>query len=103
VAIQSLISGFTRFLGPASNAFYYVKMVMFYQSYIKMPFSVEIKEFQLFRHTHIDETSFMIEEINEWPEGVNISKGFISKTDKRHPYNKKENGCWYVFLKGMMQ
>jgi hypothetical protein len=26
---QSLISGFTRFLGPASNAFYYVKMVMF--------------------------------------------------------------------------
>ncbi|HEE1269183.1 TPA: hypothetical protein R6477_005218, partial [Klebsiella pneumoniae] len=42
-----------------------------YQSYIKMPFSVEIKEFQLFRHTHIDETSFMIEEINEWPEGVN--------------------------------
>lgn len=36
-----------------------------YQSYIKMPFSVEIKEFQLFRHTHIDETSFMIEEINE--------------------------------------
>lgn len=30
-----------------------------------MPFSVEIKEFQLFRHTHIDETSFMIEEINE--------------------------------------
>lgn len=50
-----------------------------YQSYIKMPFSVEIKEFQLFRHAHIDETSFMIEEINEWPEGVNIRKGFISK------------------------
>ena len=23
-----------------------------YQSYIKMPFSVEKKEFQLFRHTH---------------------------------------------------
>jgi hypothetical protein len=32
----------------------------------------------------------MIEEINEWPEGVNIRKGFISKTDKRHPYNKRK-------------
>ena len=71
-----------------------------YQSYIKMPFSTEIKEFQLFRHTNIDETSFMIEEINEWPEGVNTRKGFISKIDKRHPYNKKENGCWYVSPEG---
>lgn len=71
-----------------------------YQSYIKMPFSTEIKEFQLFRHTHIDETSFMIEAINEWPNGVNIRKGFISRRDSRHLYNKKENGCWYVSPEG---
>lgn len=71
-----------------------------YQSYIKMPFSTEINEFQLFRHIHIDETSFMIETINEWPDGVNIRKGFISKRDKRHLYNKKENCCWYVSPEG---
>ena len=42
----------------------------------------------------------MIEEIIDWPEGVNIRKGFISITDKRLPYNKKENGCWYVSPEG---
>jgi hypothetical protein len=31
-----------------------------------MPFSVEIKNFNF--QAYIDETSFMIEEINEWPE-----------------------------------
>ncbi|HDQ3372723.1 TPA: hypothetical protein P7468_005302, partial [Klebsiella pneumoniae] len=71
-----------------------------YQSYIKMPFSTVIKEFQLFRHTHVDETSFIIETTDEWPDDVNIREGFISKVDKRHLYSKKENGCWYVSPEG---
>ncbi|EAT4593615.1 hypothetical protein M8D54_004970 [Salmonella enterica] len=71
-----------------------------YQSYIKMPFSIEITEFQLFKHIHIDETSFILQATNEWPDGVNIRKGFISRRDERHLYNKKENGCWYVSPEG---
>lgn len=71
-----------------------------YQSYIKMPFPVEIKEFQLFRHKHIDEATFILEPTNAWPDSVNIRKGFISRKDKKHLYNKKENSCWYVSPEG---
>ncbi|KHN51879.1 hypothetical protein [Pectobacterium fontis] len=67
-----------------------------YQRYVKMPFIVGVDELSLFSLTTKDDNSFLIEEITDWPKGVNIRKGFV-----RAEWGHKSNGCcWYVFPDG---
>jgi hypothetical protein len=45
----------------------------------------------------------MIEEINEWPEGVNIRKGLYQKQIRDIHIIKKKMAAGMYHLKGMMQ
>ncbi|WP_247595603.1 hypothetical protein [Brenneria roseae] len=67
-----------------------------YQSYVKMPFIVDVEEFSLFSLTKKDDSVFLIEKITDWPKGANIRKGFV-----RAQWGHKSYGsCFYVFPDG---
>ncbi|WP_259399301.1 hypothetical protein [Pectobacterium carotovorum] len=67
-----------------------------YQRYVKMPFIVDVDKLSLFSLTTKDDNSFLIEEITDWPNGVNIRKGFV-----RAGWGHKSCGaCFCVFPDG---
>ncbi|MEN4670580.1 hypothetical protein ABEH32_07400 [Pantoea agglomerans] len=67
-----------------------------YKSFSGLPFIYDIEEFQIFKLININEEMFILQRMEEWPEGTSKDNGITSKL----PVSAESVACWYMHHDG---